>query len=428
MCTPPESEQSAAETTPKATSLGRNSFEDDFPTMFQFYRERGTLSDFQMQKVHDIQRRWKAGLVFWLTHDNQEVEIPEWVAVNVIINNKDNIIRGSRICMSLNHTKGYGCNRRLQETCNYVHECALCGQEDHGVFQKKTNGSWVCSKLRKWNEEEERFQSTGYGDPWKQEEVLTALAWQERQPKQQPCRGPPDDGTVDDPQQCPGDDAAFACQGGCSQQPPPPTQPPPPPLPANWQAMWCESQHRYYFWHALTNLTQWEVPPLDESEQQVLHDGPAPAAVVPGQQYVCLKHWRPNPGIDSCLRLFHGDRVLITWSSGEETGWAYGHSVDDPSRSGYFPRELLVEAKGEPQRRTAEEIFAVAQPFEAPEVSGYLTIEPGDELRVLYTVEPPSPWTYVERLGQGAPSVGWVPEAVLCDLPLAKRLGRGKGP
>lgn len=165
----------AVEEPPPTTPIDRNTFEDQYPVMFQFYRERGRLNDDQLGKVAEIQSRWKAGLVFWLTPDNKVIEIPEWVAMNVVINNKTNIFRSSRICMSLNHTKGYGCNRLAEGTCSYIHECVLCGQADHGVFQKKPNGSLICKRLRKWNEEEERFKSK-HGDTHEQEDKLSDLA------------------------------------------------------------------------------------------------------------------------------------------------------------------------------------------------------------------------------------------------------------
>eukprot|EP00428_Durinskia_dybowskii_P018675 CAMPEP_0170227810 /NCGR_PEP_ID=MMETSP0116_2-20130129/13621_1 /TAXON_ID=400756 /ORGANISM="Durinskia baltica, Strain CSIRO CS-38" /LENGTH=541 /DNA_ID=CAMNT_0010478545 /DNA_START=42 /DNA_END=1667 /DNA_ORIENTATION=+ len=149
--------------------------------MFRFYSERGKLSEAQLQKVQEIQQRWKAGCVYWLTHDNQEIEIPEWVAVNVVVNNKQNLVRGSRICMSLNHTKGYGCNRLADGMCSYVHECALCGSVDHGVFQKRANGLWTCTKLRRWYDEEGRYKAAGFGDPRKHEDVLTDIAKQPRE-------------------------------------------------------------------------------------------------------------------------------------------------------------------------------------------------------------------------------------------------------
>mmetsp|Transcript_31153 Transcript_31153/g.85353 ORF Transcript_31153/g.85353 Transcript_31153/m.85353 type:complete len:565 (-) Transcript_31153:88-1782(-) len=509
----------------------RNKFEDDFPVMFKFYRERGILPEFHMQKVQEIQRRWKTGLVFWLTHDNQEIEIPEWVAVNVVINNKQNVQRGARICMSLNHTKGYGCNRRNEGACSYVHECALCGQEDHGVFQKRQNGSWMCSKLRKWNEEEERFQTSGYGDPWKQEEVLTEMA---RKPRAtapssisagptalssagcrsaMPCTsvgfgalgtGPPAAlGTSAVVARSPAAAASIlaavstraigtapgsarlcssaapprpsmlssetagasgapfggicgaptclvdsACAGlQISTMQPPPAQPPPPRLPPHWQAIWSDEQAKYYYWHRPTNYTTWETPDaspellggtmasreglgdstsftFDTRQEAIPEARNAADAFVKvdpesetGRQFLCVQHWRPQVGIDYCMRIIQGDRLVITWSSGEERGWVYGHALDDPCRAGYVPRSVITHASADSRCRSTGELCTVNKHFEGPEeVGGYLAVLPGDILRIAAAMEPPYVWAYAERTGGSKPEVGWVPEAVLQDI------------
>merc|ERR1719253_1295202 len=83
--------------------------------------------------------------------------------------------------MSLNHTKGYGCNRLAEGTCSYIHECVLCGQTDHGVFQKRPNGQLICKRLRKWNDEEERFKNK-HGDTHEQEDKLSDMAQRGRDP------------------------------------------------------------------------------------------------------------------------------------------------------------------------------------------------------------------------------------------------------
>eukprot|EP00927_Polykrikos_kofoidii_P055678 TRINITY_DN49899_c0_g1_i1.p1 TRINITY_DN49899_c0_g1~~TRINITY_DN49899_c0_g1_i1.p1 ORF type:complete len:488 (+),score=74.35 TRINITY_DN49899_c0_g1_i1:146-1609(+) len=435
--------------------LTRNQFEDEFPVMFKFYRERGLLPDVLFQKVQEIQRRWKTGLVFWLTHDNQEIAIPEWVAVNVVINNKQNVQRGARICMSLNHTKGYGCNRRNEGACSYVHECALCGQEDHGVFQKKQNGTWMCNKLRKWNEEEKRFQKTGHGDQWKREEVLTALAKEQRTAPSVPTlrvssdvASPSTGGLLGRSPQITcaaqnvlvgGDaksssgtfdadcfrttswenDRGVGAVGGSLteedkkgndsvEQPPlqpPPAHPPPPRLPVDWEAVWCEVEGRYYYWHRPTNHTSWEDCELE-------------------LESICIRHWRPRPGVESlesCIRVLQGERFIVTWTSGDAKGWVYGHAVEDPKRVGYFPHTVIVQARESARPRPVGELCGVSEPFTEPEeVGGFLSVEPGDVLRVVAPMERPFIWAFVERAGTSQPEVGWVPQSILTD---AKILG-----
>lgn len=506
LTTTPTAKDGKADVSPKAplVFVDRNRFEDEFPVMFKFYKERGQLPEFHMQKVSEIQRRWKTGLVFWLSHDNQEIEIPEWVAVNVVINNRQNVQRGSRICMSLNHTKGYGCNRRIDGACSYVHECALCGSEDHGVFQKRQNGAWVCTKLRKWNEEEERFQTTGHGDPWKQEETLTALAKKTRYPaakggtpaakEDSSTSTPPLSPSLDplptaaaSPKAEPAPSAAALAPlslPGVAASPqaaqaevvaaapissilPPPAQLPPPPLPPAWQAIWSEEQGAYYFWHLSTNTTSWDVPPGEEghaaleksppsrpaatpqqspppleaapgpeaasvnAEASLVRDAspPSSAALISveaapasevGHAFVCNQHWRPQPGLESCLRLVHGDRVLVTWTSGQAGGWVYGHLVDDPARAGYLPREVLKEARADARAYTMGALLFVCRSFQGPpEVGGYLAVGPGDVLRLVAPMEPPYIWAYVERAGGIRADVGWVPETILKEASTA---------
>lgn len=441
--------------------IDRGTFEDEFPVMFRFYYERGRLSEFQLQKVHEIQQRWKSGLVFWLTHDNQEIEIPEWVAVNVIINNKQNVGRGSRICMSLNHTKGYGCNRLTEGTCTYVHECALCGQEDHGVFQKRGNGSWICTRLRKWYEEEARYKAQGYGDPRKQEDALTELARRPRPSKvavrkeslvADPGCGKPAPAGAPAPEPTDAKAAAPACQAApdfCNTSADvdspqhhrlPPAQPPPPRLPQNWQAIWCEEQRLYYYWHTPTNHTTWEAPELDAGTLEAARAAVLRARmsqVAPAKDdgndsdsevrplevgcYVCTQHWRPQPGDENCLRVFHGERLVVTWADGKVGSWAYGHVAGDESQAGYFPQAVLATGQRTPRQRAVGKACAVAERFLAPEeVAGYLSVVPGDILRMLHPTEPKCAWAYVERDGAtealGEREVGWVPKVVLRDI------------
>lgn len=564
----------AEEEPPPTTPIDRNTFEDQYPVMFQFYRERGRLNEDQLQKVAEIQSRWKAGLVFWLTPDNKVIEIPEWVAMNVVINNKTNIFRSSRICMSLNHTKGYGCNRLAEGTCSYIHECVLCGQADHGVFQKRPNGTLICKRLRKWNEEEERFK-TKHGDTSEQEDKLTELAQRSREVARagsgatrssapvvptadsltaeqsqkvrallnstgcteeqalrllSACRwnlqlaadtyfeggggvsprttktasawgvptaasiamspiirGSGGTGNRGDsagrstmgavqrqspqearrpPEQTPEEDrlaagASTTSPSSAESSPPPaPSHPPPPRLPANWQALWSEQHQLYYFWHVPTNETTWEAPSLDaavvgSSRLPSIPDSKAASneAFILGQHaapgherqkacfsddedveeiicngdghYFCTQHWWPPDGIETCMRLFHGEHVTVTWTDGKDNGWAYGHILGDNKQEGYFPQQVLAQVRRAPRRRKVGAACCVAEPFEAPEgVGGYLTVAPGDILKVLYPMEKPCVWAYVES----GLKAGWVPEAILSDSCLPDHSYQTRGP
>lgn len=123
-----------------------------------------------------------------------------------------------------------------------------------------------------------------------------------------------------------------------------------------------------------------------------------------------------------CIRLFHGERVMVTWVDGKEHGWAYGHVVDDVAKEGYFPQDLLAEVVRQPQNHQADKVCGVLERFEAPEeVAGYLSIDRGDVLKVLHPIDAPYVWAYVERVS-GPDRIlvqqerGWVPEAILCGV------------
>lgn len=470
--------------------IDRNTFEDEFPVMFKFYSERGRLTEMEMQKVQEVQARWKQGNVFWLTYDNQEVEIPEWVAVNVVLNNRQNLLKTHRICMSLNHTKGYGCNRKEKDgQCSYVHECALCGQDDHGVFMSKRNGDWVCNKLRKWNEEEERWveqfgeiqghelelaalaqRPRGYKAPGTANTQRTASAKangaalakripgmptdkkapattppnrpQQTQQAQQLNQQPADQLQNQMPQrqpkhyqqhQTPNEKTSQQDPSNTKQQityhaqpqnghvqlsnpaqqpikpaaPPAPSHPPPPRLPSDWEAVWNKEADKYYFWHRSSGTTSWDLP---------ADDTPAKASTIPKCEFVCTQHWRPQPG-QPCLRVFQGERLHVTWSE-DDSSWVYGHNIDEPDKLGYFPRAVLKKPRRCSISRYVGAVLHVEEAFEAPqEVGGYLSIQLGERVKVLFEVKAPSAWAYVERHGTFSSEAGWVPEICLSDAP-----------
>eukprot|EP00931_Biecheleriopsis_adriatica_P092235 TRINITY_DN66049_c0_g1_i1.p1 TRINITY_DN66049_c0_g1~~TRINITY_DN66049_c0_g1_i1.p1 ORF type:complete len:462 (+),score=68.91 TRINITY_DN66049_c0_g1_i1:59-1387(+) len=431
--------------------LDRDTFEDQFPVMYKFYLERGRLTELQQQKVKEVQQRWKTGCVFWLTYDNQEVEIPEWVAVNVVLNNKLNLAKSQRICMSLNHTKGYGCNRMEKDgQCNYVHECALCGQDDHGVFMTKRNGDWVCNKLRKWHEEEARFVESGYGEIRGQEAVLMDLAQRPRgyqpppkaaipkskavPPKVNGAGRPPE---MPQPQPYHPPQQQQAVQRQQEQQrplpvtppPPAPSIPPPPQLPKDWEAIWNQERFAYYYWHHPTNKTSWDVPSSDAEVAGAHSNGgygvdagakPPDNLIAQENEFICIQHWRPQPG-DPCLRVFQGERLIVTWADEDQCSWVYGHAVDEPDKSGYFPRQVLKRPQRRSISRRIGEFYTVVEGFEAPEeVGGYSSIKTGEFIKVLFDAKAPCAWAYVEPVScQGSLQIprepGWVPESCLAE-------------
>jgi len=270
-----------------------------------------------------------------------------------------------------------------------------------------------------------------------------------------------------------------------SAQPPAPSQPPPPRLPPDWQAIWAETQHAYYFWHLPTNRTTWDAPEMEDAAAQAQqaaaaenarreglvseareitgidsaaartllesHNWNLEAAIrshvqrqeaaarrraeeeaaaaraaeeakrVPQKRlgaYICAQHWRPRLGIPGCIRVFHGERVKVTWTDGQEEGWAYGTVLDEPSKEGYFPQAILKEFKYHPRGRRAGERCTAMERFDAPEeVGGYASVAPGDTVKVLHPTAEPYVWVYVERISSHglAPEVGWVPECILVN-------------
>lgn len=129
---------------------------------------------------------------------------------------------------------------------------------------------------------------------------------------------------------------------------------------------------------------------------------------------VCYRHWRLClPGLESCIRLIQGEQVEVTWLD-EATGWAYGHTLHDPSRRGYFPQEVVRQCLRPTRAYVVGEACQAIQRFEAPpDIGGYLSLEVGDVLTVLHPVVEPAVWAYVER-GRGATADrGWAPATAL---------------
>jgi len=141
---------------------------------------------------------------------------------------------------------------------------------------------------------------------------------------------------------------------------------------------------------------------------------------------ICTRHWRPLANVPNTIRLLHGERVQVTWVQGEADGWAWGRCLEDSSREGYFPWDVVAALTHKPRYRPVGEVCAVSDIFEAPqEIGGYLSICPGDMVQVMHPLEEPFVWAYVKRIPQprgthrhddGAASVGWIPECVLLTL------------
>lgn len=156
-------------------------------------------------------------------------------------------------------------------------------------------------------------------------------------------------------------------------------------------------------------------------------DQPPKREEAAGQNFTCSRHWRPKAEFAGCIRLLHGDCVCVTWTDGKAEGWAFGRVLDDQSREGYFPRAVIRELKHRELRpRALGERLSVLERFDTPEaVGGYVFVQPGDTLRLLYPMEEPYVWAYVEREGlPGVSERGWVPTIVIGE-PKPKEVAGG---
>mmetsp|Transcript_115957 Transcript_115957/g.368798 ORF Transcript_115957/g.368798 Transcript_115957/m.368798 type:complete len:749 (-) Transcript_115957:96-2342(-) len=138
---------------------------------------------------------------------------------------------------------------------------------------------------------------------------------------------------------------------------------------------------------------------------------------------ICVRHWRPLPNVQNTMRLLQGERVSVSWTDSDAAGWAWGSTFDDVAKEGYFPQAVLEPVTREPRVRSMNETCGISTRFEAPhEIGGYLSVAVGDTVQLLHPMEKPYSWAYAKRVSEGGEfgqddlDVGWVPEAVLCDL------------
>mmetsp|Transcript_40402 Transcript_40402/g.86764 ORF Transcript_40402/g.86764 Transcript_40402/m.86764 type:complete len:461 (+) Transcript_40402:167-1549(+) len=458
---PPPSKEatSAADMATKRNRVERNRFEDGFPEMFKFYRGLGSFNQAHKDKVEEILAIWKRGNVKWSNKEGKEIDIPRWVAHSVVLNNNDRnaLRRSGKVCMSLNHTRGYGCNRGKE--CGYFHECAFCGEAEHGMYQRHPNGDYICSRLRKWKAEEKKYEADGFGVAQEHEEELIKLcakprsrtipvrttpnAWNSvvnpnirspnkpvsgcstasppaaspgapsrQAPSTKPARPPTpqEDETEDETRTRAGSHKSEQSESSCSDQP----SAAEPALPDGWMACWSSEWERYFYWRTGEEPT-WEAP---VSEQRTRSGSDITDGKQEGEIKVCSQHWWPSPGDDeNCIRVLQGERLLVTWAQGSTEGWAYGHLADDAAKVGYFPEAILEDERRPSIKRDAGEVCLVSRAFDAPmQASGYLNITPGESVKVLFPTEAGSDWAYVQKTEGDTPltdEVGWVPEIVL---------------
>lgn len=137
-----------------------------------------------------------------------------------------------------------------------------------------------------------------------------------------------------------------------------------------------------------------------------------PSSKIP-DEYICVKHWQPVKEIASAMTLLHGERLQVTWIDGCYNGWAYGTSVDDASKKGYFPQHCVAVPKRPPSNFAVGQTYTVSDHFQAPTwQSGYLCVAPGDHVIVMHQDRDANIWVYARRSGDSE-EFGWLPEAVI---------------
>mmetsp|Transcript_32978 Transcript_32978/g.65427 ORF Transcript_32978/g.65427 Transcript_32978/m.65427 type:complete len:461 (-) Transcript_32978:347-1729(-) len=161
-----------------------------------------------------------------------------------------------------------------------------------------------------------------------------------------------------------------------------------------------------------------EVSAATAAQQERPATQPAWQGLVACWELVCVRHWRPRPEFVQAMRLIQGERVRVLCTDGI---WAWGHALKAPARWARFPVGVLVQPGRPPRPWHADDVAFVAEPFEAPsDILGYMSVEPGDTIRLLRPTQEPHVWAYAQRIpvhGEvdqvGSPDAGWIPECVL---------------
>jgi len=138
-----------------------------------------------------------------------------------------------------------------------------------------------------------------------------------------------------------------------------------------------------------------------------------------GNRYVCIKTWTPRPDFamaNGLLSVRSGDHVLVDWkefNDGRTEGWVYGSIEDDPARHGLIDHAVLREYDLRPISYPVNTILTVKQEYISQQI-GYLTVSPGDCVKVTYKIENPGVWVFVERITPN-PGTGWISTYCLED-------------
>jgi hypothetical protein len=177
---------------------------------------------------------------------------------------------------------------------------------------------------------------------------------------------------------------------------------------SEWRPLWSRMYHAFYYWHVSTGETTWDQP-AENGDSRVLQNW-GPIGKIP-DEYICVKHWQPKEEIESGLTLLQGDRLRVTWTDDCQDGWAYGTSIIDATKEGYFPQQCIALPKRAPCDFVVGQTYAVSDHFQAPQ-GGYLSVAPQDIIVVLHQATNDKLWVYATIDG-GCNECGWIPEAVI---------------
>lgn len=132
---------------------------------------------------------------------------------------------------------------------------------------------------------------------------------------------------------------------------------------------------------------------------------------VPGC-FVCIRTWKPANQVSQtqCPPLDHGMRLYIL--SIDDMGWALGYNVEDTKKTmAYFDKAVLRAVPDEPSEFQQNSQCRVIETYQSP-MSGYLSVQAGEMLRVLHPMESPFVWVYAQSLA----AAGWVPASILVEV------------
>lgn len=138
----------------------------------------------------------------------------------------------------------------------------------------------------------------------------------------------------------------------------------------------------------------------------------APSRASANVEYVCTHSWIPRDDDRNCIRLTHGERIVL---EGETlNGWGFGSVVPESGearRTGHFPRwAVSTNPAPEPTLFVPGARGVAVEDFSSP-AGGYLSIQAGESFVLRYQVEP-YVWVWAEDPGDPSRR-GWVPEAVI---------------